>query len=311
MPLVPHLLSKEGQLRFREVNIFTNPVPIELSNERIQRDSNAWWSKIINNRRVFYTLDYLKHFADNLKPDYLFLTGDVNGTFSTRRNGQLYLFDLPLIILGLLYFKTKNKFVFGFLIFWLLMGIAPAGVARETPHALRTLNLLPVYQILAAAGFLLLLQFLRQQMVRALFVVVIMISFFVYLTNYYVYYPKEEASSFQYGYKPVMEFVKDNKNKYQNIFLTNFYGRSYIYYLWYTKVPAAEFLVSSNIVKNDFGFYMVYRFDNINFDIPDQVSGMNNLLVLSPYDLKKYPKINRIKVVKFPDGKPAFIIGEI
>ncbi len=310
LPLIPHLMSKEGQLRFQEVNIFTNPVPVELSNARMNRDGHTIWTKIINNRRVYYGLDYLKHLTDNLKPDFLFLTGDVNGTFSTRRNGQLYLFDLPLIILGLYFLKTRAKKVFIFLIFWLVAGIFPAGVARETPHALRTLNLLPVYQIMAGVGLFFLTRDYKNQWLRFMFVLIIAGSFMFYLINYYVYYPKEEALNFQYGYKEVMEYVKNHKEKYHKIYVTGYYGRPYIYYLWYAQIPAQEFLAKADVVRSQFGFYTVYRFDNIYFDIPNVTEEPNNLLILSPYNLEKYPEIKTLQTINFPDGKTDFIIKE-
>jgi hypothetical protein len=69
-------------------------------------------------------------------------------------------------------------------------------------------------------------------------------------------------------------------------------------------------LAKANVVRSQFGFYSVYSFDNIYFDIPNVTKEPNNLLILSPYDLEKYPEIKTLKTINFPDGKTDFIIRE-
>ncbi len=308
MPLVPHLMSKEGQLRFREVNIFTNPVPIEISNERIARDNGALWSKIINNRRGFYFMDYLKHYTDNFKFDYLFLKGDVNGTFATGRTGQLYIIDGALIVAGVIFLLAKSKKTLLFLLLWLFLGIAPAGVARETPHALRSLNALPVYQILTAAGFVFFLRKGKILIKGSLFFLTAAV-FTWYLNDYYLVYAKTQGKYFQYGYRQAVDYIMAHKNEYRQIYLTSHYGRPYIYVLWYGKIPATEFLANSNVVKNEFGFYNVYRFENIYFNITDLGAG-NSLLIIEPQKMDDSPNRKILEKINYPSGEPAFIIWE-
>src|SRR3989304_1231593 len=68
LPLFIFLLTPQAQLRFQEVNIFSDASVVERANQQIENDGNAFWSKIIHNRRLGYTVEYLKHYFDNLYP---------------------------------------------------------------------------------------------------------------------------------------------------------------------------------------------------------------------------------------------------
>lgn len=312
-PLVPHLMSKEGRLRFEEVNIFTNPVPIEVSNSRIQRDNNVFWSKIINNRRIYILNDFLKHFTDNFRLDFLFLTGDKNGTFSDGKTGELYLFDLLLISIGIYFLlakEKKGKKFFLFLAFWMIAAIFPAAVARETPHALRTLNILPVYQIFSALGLLFFVKYFRKIFFVAGCVVILFFSFFMYIKNYYHSYQFEKTENFQYGYKEMVEYLEKNKKAYSQIYVTGFYGRPYIYYLWYARVPAGKFLKDATFSDNFFGFYTVKSAGSVFFGLQDVVLKNNVLYVVSPDEKGKFIGKKMVNEINFPDGKPAFYFYE-
>jgi 4-amino-4-deoxy-L-arabinose transferase-like glycosyltransferase len=312
-PLVPHLMSKEGRLRFQEVNIFTNPVPVNVSNSRIQKDNNAIWSKIINNRRIYIAEDFLKHFSDNFRFDFLFLTGDKNGTFSNGKNGELYLLDALLIAIGIYFLLTKEKkgnLKLILLSLWVAAGLIPAGVARETPHALRTLNALPVYQILSALGIVFFLKRFPNKFIRIGCLLIIIVSFIFYLNNYYHSYTVDNVESFQYGYSQMVEFVSENQNKYDKIFITNFYGRPYIYFLWYDKIPSQEFLNNSTSSTDSFGFYNVSRIGKVYFSLPDNLNEKKVLYVGGKDDETKLKSLKLVNTINFPNGKPDFYFNE-
>src|SRR3972149_8633670 len=142
-PLLPHLFSKEGRLRFREVNIFTDLNTVKKANERMVVDQNAWWANLVHNRRVSFALLYMQHYFDHFNPDFLFIKGDGNPKFSLQDVGELYLWEIPFLFAGLYFLlKQKNRTAI-FTVFWLLTAIVPAATARETPHALRVDNSLP------------------------------------------------------------------------------------------------------------------------------------------------------------------------
>ena len=159
LPILRFLTSDQASLRFREVNIFSDISVIERTNQEIANDNNTWWSKILHNRRFAYSTEFLKHYFDNLNPDFLFIKGDGNPKFSTQDVGQMYIWEAPFLIVGILFLIKNRQGVWWIIPLWLLAGIIPAATARETPHALRIEGVLPTFQILVAYG---LFQFLNK-----------------------------------------------------------------------------------------------------------------------------------------------------
>ena len=111
IPFLHFLASPESRLRYNEVNIFSDVSLVKDANQQIANDHNAWWSKIIHNRRFVYTVAYLQHYFDNLSPSFLFIHGDGNPKFATGDVGELFIWDLPFLVVGILFLFRKNLFV--------------------------------------------------------------------------------------------------------------------------------------------------------------------------------------------------------
>jgi len=154
LPMFQFLLSPQAGLRFKEVNIFSDPDIVVTANQEIENDGNAIWSKIMHNRRILYALSYANHYLDNLNPLFLFIKGDGNPKFSTQAVGQMYIVDIVLVVSGILFLIRKRQSNWWIIPLTIILGIIPAGVARETPHALRIETTLPMFQILSAYGFI-------------------------------------------------------------------------------------------------------------------------------------------------------------
>ena len=269
LPILGFLLTPAASLRFKEVNIFTDIEVIKTSNQEIINDSSIW-SRIIHNRRVGYTLSYLKHYFDNFNPNFLFIKGDGNPKFSTQDVGQMYLWDLPFLVMGVLFLFRKKTGFWWIIPAWLLIGILPAATARETPHALRIETTLPTFQIFVAYGFSQFLFYIRSY--KKFFKPVIIVlglfffaNFFYFFRNYTVHYPYIFSGEWQYGYKESINYVKSVQNNYNKIYVTNDLGRPYIYYLFYTKTDPRFFRKESIVKRDAFGFVAVEKFGKYYF----------------------------------------------
>ena len=117
---------------------------VEKSNKLISQNNNAIWAKIIFNRRVFYVQEFSNHYLDNFRPDFLFISGDINPRLSVRWVGEMYWFEIIFAAIGLYCLVKKRDKPALVLLGWLILAPVPAAMARETPHALRILNILPV-----------------------------------------------------------------------------------------------------------------------------------------------------------------------
>ncbi len=314
-PVVSFLLSPQASLRFKEVNIFSDISVVEKANQQIQNDGNALWSNIINNRRVLYSLEYVRHYFDNLNPNFLFIKGDGNPKFSIQDVGQMYIWDIVFFISGIFLLIRKKEDNWWLIPSWLLLGIIPAATARETPHALRIETTLPMFQTLTAYGFVCFLLWLKkykQKWIKNTVIIILSILLFLnvsyFLHNYFNHYSFEYSSEWQYGYKESIEYVKSVEKNYDYIQVTSELGRPYVYYLFYTKTDPSEFRKTMKVQRDPFGFVKILGFGKYLF--PEgydySLSKENKVLYVNTH-YKLPENINILKTFYRLDGKEALV----
>lgn len=272
-PIVPHLISAQARLRFTEVNIFTDLSVVETSNTRIAREPTSLIGKLVNNRRVGYARSFLIHFMDNLRPEFLFVTGDGNPKFSIQDVGELYLMEAPFLVIGVIAMFLEYPAVAGLLLYWIVAAIIPAATARETPHALRILNSLPTWQLFVAFGIISGTNWVRRVWKKKMFLngfivgVLLLYVFSVvyYLHTYYRHYPVEYSGEWQYGYKQALAAIAPIESKYSHVVITESIGRAYMYTLFYTKTDPNELFKTAHTYFDAAGFYHVDSFLQYSF----------------------------------------------
>lgn len=302
IPSIKFLMSPQAAIRFDEVNIFSDVTLVKTSNQEIANDHTMWWSKVLHNRRVVYLSAFLRHYFDNLTPGFLFIHGDGNPKFSTQDVGELYLWDVPFFVAGILLLCKKREGKWWLIPVWLILGIIPAATARETPHALRIETTLPTFQILVAYGFVqALVLFKKQQKILVpilLFLLFLNVLYFEH--GYFFHYTKEYAGEWQYGYKDVFSYLQSVGKNYRSIQFTDQLGRPYIYYLFYTKTSPTLFENTANIARDVFGFVHVNSIGKYYFatNLPIE---KNSLYVNVPHNVPTNAHIQ--KTFFLPNGK--------
>lgn len=314
LPLIPFLNSREGKLRFQEVTIFNNLEPVERANRRIELEGGSLWAKAVHNRRVQYAIDFLKHYFDHFDLNFLFFSGDLNPRLGTRDQGLFYPIEIPFLVAGIYYLLLhRQKKALLILALWWLIGIIPAATARETPHALRTLNIVPVPYLILSYGAYNLYQKVK---FKKLFLAGVLTAYLFFSTDffhtYFYHYPVHWASSWQYGYKQAVKKTSAIEKNYDRILVTGKYGRPYIYFLLFSPVNPREYLQQKDARRDWFGFWEVsgfakYRFGSFSQNYQEKTGKI--LVVASPED---YPAAAQLlDTVYYPDGSPAFLLGEI
>jgi len=308
LPTFGFLLTSQANLRFKEVNIFSDPEIVKTSNQEVANDGNALWSKIVHNRRFLYTISYFKHYFDNLSPQFLFIAGDGNPKFSTQDNGQMYIWDIPFFIAGILFLIRKKDGKWWLVPIWLIIGIIPAATARETPHALRIETTLPTFQIFVAYGFVQLLEKVSKykKYITVFAFVLLFVNFAYFAHDYFVHYQKDYSSEWQYGYKQSIAYVDQNIGKFNNVYITTELGRPYIYYLFYNKTDPKLFRKNAEVSRDAFGFVSVNKFGKLNFvktpEDPSLAKSNNLYITTNKPDSSKSVKI--LKTFYLLNGKP-------
>lgn len=307
LPTAKFLLSAQAALRYQQVNIFSDVNLVKTSNQEIANDRNSWWSNVLHNRRFIYTAAFLQHYFDNLNPGFLFIHGDGNPKFSTQDTGEMYLWDIPFFVVGILLLLKKKESTWWIIPIWLMLGIIPAATARETPHALRIENSLPTLQILVAYGFVQTIIFFKthRKLIMAGLLTLLFLNVLYFLHGYYAHYTREYAGEWQYGYKDALSYTTSVDAKYSKVVFTDQLGRPYTYYLFYTKTSPGTFRKMAHMTRDVFGFVTVNSVGKYYFakELPQQ-SG-NILYVNIPQSIPGNAHIQ--KTFYLPNGNPALV----
>lgn len=204
---------------------------------------------------------FVKSYFANFSPQFLFITGDTNPRSQIPGHGQLYWFELPLILVGLFAIFKSKKILYFIPLVMLILAPIPAALTKESPHALRALLAAPSFAIISALGAMFLKEHVKKfgVVIMASVVVAYYLSFELYIQDFITKYPMENASAWQYEYKQIFE-------KQKNGVVTDKYAQPYIFALYYLKYPPEKFReeVKLNPV-NEWGFSLVSSFNGFQF----------------------------------------------
>ncbi|OGG04417.1 hypothetical protein A2W14_01925, partial [Candidatus Gottesmanbacteria bacterium RBG_16_37_8] len=253
LAVLPILRSKDAQIRFRATNIFRPAARYlnELDLDKIfldkrLSDTKAGYTdagKIFHNQRFIF-FDYIilqkafNNYLSNFGFEYLFIKGDAP-LHHAPDFGLFHLLEFPFLVAGLLFllFKGFNRYSL-FLFAWLLIAPLPNAVTREAPHSVRTLLILPVYQIISAGGLILFYSLLKNQKKWVYLSFYICLAFIFagnhgyYLHQYYVHTNLDVAANWKYGRKEAVAFTEKVKNKYDKILVSLTVDMPYIFWLY-------------------------------------------------------------------------------
>ena len=173
------------------------------------------------------------------------------------------------------------------------------------------IHILPTFQLISGYGIYHLAKSAQKYSIflKPATFLIILISVFYYLHNYYIHWPTNYSNEWQYGYKQAVEYAETRYNQEDHIIVTKNYGRPYIYFLLYMKIDPRQYLQSAQIVKDQFGFIDVKGFDKFTFAQPEEVQAKGKLLfITTPGSLPK--DAQKLKTIENLSGKTVFVIGE-
>ncbi len=311
LPILPFLFSPQAKIRFNEVNIFSDPEIVKVSNQKIFNDDNSYLSKIINNRRVMYGTEFTKHYFDNLSPSFLFIKGDGNPRFSIQDVGQMYLIELLFLLVGLVMLFRLRPGHYWIIPVWLILGIIPAATARETPHALRIENVLPTFQIITGFGIVFVLDKAGRykKIIGGLIVFAYLISFAYFYNGLFKHYSRHYSAEWQFSYKELVPYLEDVQSNYNKIIVTDKLGRPYVFFLIYGGYSPNYFRNNSFIERETLGFVNVRKLGKYEFkrEILNSQLEYNVLYIERPEDLPDEGTIVRIKTFKLLNGNEDLV----
>lgn len=291
-PLIPAVLSAGGFSRISQVVVTNEPEYIERMTAYttgIVDHDNAWWTRLVYNRRFALVETVAYNYLKNISPVFLFING-------TEPHGLLYLWEFPLLFLGmyaLFRLNTRTKWI---LFAWLLAAPLAGALTKDQPNALRTLIGAPAFVMISAfgvgEGLGKLGKLWRLGRLVSLGLVGIGIAGFAvrFLFLYFDLVPRTRPIDFGDGYPQMAQYVKSIEQDYDTVWVSGYYWRPYIHVLFHQQINPSVYQESGSPSR-----FVKYRFGGASWDpegpfldsaaLNELVDG-KTLFILSGHDYK-------------------------
>ncbi len=314
LPILSTSFDQNALIRFRATNLLAYSVDFfENQRARIGEDKarKDLLGTVFDNRKVAASLLLSKAYLSHLDPQWLFLN-EGSEQFKAPSLGLLYLFELPLIVLGLLFITrigidAKNII---FILAWAAIAIIPGAITTGYAHPMRIFSILPIPQIFAAIGFIYFLNLIRKFRITILATSLFLLILFVlgFFHSYFTLVPRELSQHFQYGVLNALSYAKNNETKYSRIVVSNRdrLFESYMFYLYSHKIDPVKYQVQGGTRSG--GFAEEHKIDKYEFGSIEDKIYPNTLYVINPNEFKS--GMTKLTEIPYLDGKTSLILAE-
>jgi len=319
LPFIIDFLGPAGLSRFAGLSIFADSGPFWRLNElRGQHaDHFALLVRLLHNRYLTYGLVFFQNWLAHFNGNFLFILGDVIERSKVPETGQMYYFDIPLVIAGFYFLFLKKPSNWQLIIFWLLLAPVAAAMTFQSPSALRANMMVLPLVIISAYGVFNIFAWLKKKMKLLRVILYLLLILFIpwnigrYLHQYYVHYPQTYPFAWEYGFEQIVDEVKAVEGEYENIYVTEKFDQPYILFLFYLKYPPQVFQKEVILTPRDkFNYSTVRNFGKYHFqtiDWENLKSKPKSLVVGVEGEIPPSAKI--LKNIYFPHGGIAFQIA--
>ena len=318
-PFLVSIISSDAASRIGGVGLTADIGPVNFVQElRVQHiGPSSLVGKLLHNRPVIYSLQFIKNYLTHFEGNFLFVNGDVIERNRVPETGLLYFTDVILVAFGAAFLILNCSKYPKFRIVWLWLATAPIASALtfQVPHALRAQNLVVPMIVLTSAGLIQIIRVFTHPKIKFIVTLLLVVTyvwqFTRYLHQYYVHYPKTYPSAWEYGFKELVAYVAQNQSRYQKIIVTDKFDQPYSLFLFYLKYPPQQFQGNHKLTFRDkYNFSTVrdfdkYSFTNTSWDLVRDVHG--SLIIAAAQDIPTVG-VNIVKTINFPNGQPGFKI---
>ncbi len=297
-----------------------------------RRWSNSFITRALYNNKTITLEHTFQNYVRAFSSTFLFTEGDPNMRQGIEGFGQMYHFDILLVVVGFIMFITKiikgdeeNKYFLAILI-WLLVSPIPSALTFDGGnHASRLILMLPPLIMLSAYGFYTLLT--NASTYRIKFILIVLLLFMSldiirFVHRYFIVWSNESWRFWQVGYKDMLTYVKSIDRNYSRIYFNNTYEPMLPRFLFWYAYDMREF---QSIFKGDRHIENItpglngyklgekYYFGEILKPV-EYLASENTLIVASAEkditnpDIFNNPSLRLLKIYYSPTKLPIFYV---
>ena len=251
-------------------------------------------SRTMYNKLTVGAKDLLSDYLTYFSPQFMVISGDNNPRFGFPGLSPITPIEYIFIIIGLYYlFKNKEKWRYYLLLMFLFSPLS-ANLSWAGSSVTRSIFVFIPALIISAYGVI---NFLNKKnpAFYILFLIFYLLFLFYSWDFYFNHYPKRALvlRSWQAGYKELLNYVKDNYDRFDKFYVTRKNGQPYIYFLFYLKYsPALYQKIAVLSSPDEYGFGQVEQFDKFIFDLPNDKQLKNSVVIGFPDDFSDAEKSN-------------------
>jgi len=297
LPIASELLKTEGRVRWGTLSIASQKSFLDdIAESRGYTTLPSVLPRLIHNKATHYTYKLFMNYLSTFSTEFLILKGSSNTQRSVQGMGLLYLFELPLLVIGLIAVlskKTKYSQASHLIIPWLFLAPIPSALTIDAPSSVRSLLMLPALILIESLGAESIYQWFRTQnkLLKTCLIAFILWNISYFSFKLWFVYPVKFAADWAYGYKQAYSWVFSHYNEVDNIYVTSSYGEPHIFALFYGKIdPATYQKYDIKHTTDPLGWIHVDSFDKFHFtgftglDTPEEIVARHpgrNLLLTS------------------------------
>ncbi|HCM37160.1 TPA: hypothetical protein DIS61_00740 [Patescibacteria group bacterium] len=239
------IFGKGGANRFDQVAFYRDStVTYELDKMRFEEGSlQVLRARIFHNKLIVYTKVLIKNYFDYFSVDFLFVNGGKPPRYMPPAMGLLYLFELPLLLIGLYVLARKWNQAWVLLFLLLLVSPVVAALTSEyTPNLQRSFFMVPYLEVIVSLGLWQVLTVISKKKLW-LFSSMLLLSLPIiyYLHQYYIHMPVHDPLYRNDGAKELVTTVMSLKSQFDKIIITRDPEPPYHYFFFFTKLSPFEF----------------------------------------------------------------------
>lgn len=315
VPLVLQFSTSSATARFDGLSFLSDPGPQLRVNELRgdHSESDSLLAKLMHNKAIVYGSAFMGHYLDHFNPNFLFVSGDPLIRNKVPEVGQLYKTQLILLAIGLIFLARARLEHSKLILIWILIAPLASAMTYQTPHALRSLNMVIPLTLLVGLGLDTLINWAKERwkkIVMGLTLVLLVFEVFHYLESYYLHYSKRYPLAWEYGFREMVEKLNKYEGSYEKVVITDKYDQPYILVLFYKKYDPSKYRPQAKLSERDkFNFGTVRSFDKYefrSFDKGEASTKKGVLFIGTPQEVLEDKSFDR---VDFPNGQPAFLFS--
>lgn len=267
-PLLVILSSEDLSLRIRTVSVFSTQETKLKLDEYIREDGVKsvlpFATRLFHNKVIGYSQEILDNYFEHFSYKFLFTDSGFPDRYRVPSTGLLYIYELPLLLFGLIELSKINRRLALFITGWIIL--APLGSALtfdDIPNLQRTLIIFPAISFISALGVVNIYGLLRglklnSFLIYILSAVIVVYFLFFYLHQYYIHSPVYRPWYRQDGYESLVSKTNKLLPAYKKAIITDRESAPSIFFLFFSNYSP---LLFQKETKNT----SMHDFDRINF----------------------------------------------